>query len=342
MTEPALQAIQRIIQEDPQGRGLAAQSEENLVTATAGDFAAACLSLADSSRPAVGIVTGFLIPQANPPAAETDGPLGALFLAHVLSGLGARVVIAADGNCQKALAAGCRQAGLDGQVKIIVLPPASACDPARRPEYSAIFYDRAGPLTHLLALERVGPNHTLDSIGRQAGISQAVIKSFQDEIPDASRDRCYTAGGRDITALTSAAHWLFDEKAHGRSDIVTIGIGDGGNEIGMGKIRWDIIQRNIHDGGRIACRIATDYLIVSGVSNWGAYGLAAGILFLRETCNWRDRFNPDREREILDCMVEEGGLVDGITGQRTATVDGLEFADYAQPLGRLQEILGRR
>ncbi len=38
--------------------------------------------------------------------------------------------------------------------------------------------------------------------------------------------------GIDITESTSPAHWLFEDD--GRP--TTIGIGDGGNEIGMGKI----------------------------------------------------------------------------------------------------------
>jgi hypothetical protein len=61
----------------------------------------------------------------------------------------------------------------------------------------------------------------------------------------------------------------------------SLGIGDGGNEIGMGKIRWEIIRRNIPRGGLVACRVPVDHLIVCGVSNWGAYGLAAGVLLLR-------------------------------------------------------------
>ena len=44
----------------------------------------------------------------------------------------------------------------------------------------------------------------------------------------------------------------------------------------MGKIPWEVIRRNIPGGGLVACRVPTDHLIVCGVSNWGAYGLAAG------------------------------------------------------------------
>ena len=48
----------------------------------------------------------------------------------------------------------------------------------------------------------------------------------------------------------------------------------------MGKIPWDVIRRNVPNGGLIACRVPTDHLIVAGVSNWGAYALAAGVALL--------------------------------------------------------------
>ena len=33
----------------------------------------------------------------------------------------------------------------------------------------------------------------------------------------------------------------------------------------------------------------------------------------------------DRERDLLKLMVDAGPLVDGVTGERTLTVDGLTF-----------------
>src|SRR5258707_3766177 len=79
----------------------------------------------------------------------------------------------------------------------------------------------------------------------------------------------------------SAALLLFEAAGRQSPPFPTTGIGDGGNEIGMGKIPWDVIRRNIPNGGLVACRVPTDHLIVCGVSNWGAYGLAAGVAFFR-------------------------------------------------------------
>jgi hypothetical protein len=106
----------------------------------------------------------------------------------------------------------------------------------------------------------------------------------------------------------------------------------------MGKIPWEIIRRNIAGGGPVACRVAVDDLIVCGVSNWGAYGLAAGVRWLRGAKSDTDLFDLERERQLLRIMVEKGPLVDGVSGQPAVTVDGLSFDRYAEPLRRLGAI----
>ena len=140
--------------------------------------------------------------------------------------------------------------------------------------------------------------------------------------------------GRDITDTMIPAHTLFD-----RPNAVTIGIGDGGNEIGMGKVSHDTIVRNIPNGDVTHCRTATDHLIVAGVSNWGAYALVAGVFAIRQVTPPGWPFDPEMELRILEVMVREGPLVDGVTGQQTATVDGLTWDEYAAPLVRIREIL---
>ena len=61
--------------------------------------------------------------------------------------------------------------------------------------------------------------------------------------------------------------------------IGTIGIGDGGNEIGMGKVR-DLVRKHIPHGEEIACCVGADQLITAGVSNWGGYALATALHIL--------------------------------------------------------------
>eukprot|EP01040_Poterioochromonas_malhamensis_P016454 gene16454-18669_t len=52
---------------------------------------------------------------------------------------------------------------------------------------------------------------------------------------------------------------------------------DGGNEVGMGKVYDKIIASKIMNGKDIACVVSANHLIISSVSNWGGYALAAAI-----------------------------------------------------------------
>ncbi|HVS40607.1 MAG TPA: DUF4392 domain-containing protein [Gemmataceae bacterium] len=312
MSDALLRAIRDVIQVDVNQRGLAADPEANLVNACPDDFAAACRSIAETPKPGLCVVTGFYIPHADPPAGETDGPLGALFLARALTPLGIRVAFATDPFCFAALKAGLEATGLSPSIPIVGLY--EGLNAALFLYYFSRDKPAYFPLTHFVALERVGPS---------------------------SDGRCYSMHGRDITDKMAPAHELFErEYDEDYTHLSTIGIGDGGNEIGMGKIPWDVIRRNIPNGGLIACRVPTDHLIVCGVSNWGAYALAAGVALLRGTKLDPSLFDVERERELLRIMVEQGPLVDGVTGKPTVSVDGLPFDQYIRPLLQIREILG--
>ena len=69
--------------------------------------------------------------------------------------------------------------------------------------------------------------------------------------------------------------------AHTSEKITTIGIGDGGNEIGMGKVQQKVIE-HIQNGRNIACAVATDHLVTAGVSNWGGSALVAALHVLNQ------------------------------------------------------------
>ncbi|MGL6096580.1 MAG: glutamate cyclase domain-containing protein [Fimbriiglobus sp.] len=302
-----LAAILAAVQTDPGNRGNSA-----LFRACPDDFAAACRSIADHREPAVDVFTGSFAPTAIPPGLETDGPLGAVFLARALIPLGVHVTISTEKAGRNALARGLRAGGLPAH-KLTAWDPDT--DPGgNRPDRMIA----AAPLTtgqarvrsHYVALERVGP-----------GID----------------GRCRTMRGLDVTDDTAPVEMLFPQSGSGR--VRTIGIGDSGNEIGMGKIPHDVVAANVLDGDRIHCRVPTDFLIVAGVSNWGAYALAAGVSVLRGATPPAGLFDPAREREILEVMVREGPLVDGVTGKQTATVDGLTWDEYAGPLARIGAIL---
>ncbi|MGA7265258.1 MAG: glutamate cyclase domain-containing protein, partial [Stellaceae bacterium] len=64
---------------------------------------ASALTAAPSAR--VGLITGFYVPLGSPPAAETDGPVGAALLAKGLAEIGISCRLATDGPCRSACAA---------------------------------------------------------------------------------------------------------------------------------------------------------------------------------------------------------------------------------------------
>lgn len=335
--DAASNRLRDLVQRDPCGRGLATCPDSNLLTACPDDFVHACRDLAGTDHPAVGIVTGFWIPTAQPPRPETDGPLGAVFLARALAPLGFRVVLLTDAWGEAALSVGLRITGWRREVDVVVLPTFEDSRDLGPAAYRRWVFERTGPLTHLIALERPGPSHTLATLQAQGGeaLGQTLL-DFLDAVPEENQDRCHSMRGRDITHLHSPAHWLF-EAGQDEFGPRTIGIGDGGNEIGMGRIPWDVVRRNIAGGGLVACRIPTDRLVVCGISNWGAYALAAGILRHRKETLPAGLFRPETELRILQAMVEQGGLVDGVSGLPTPTVDGLAWDPYAAVLKELAD-----
>lgn len=279
-----LDAILAAVQIDPGSRGLARDPHDNLFTACRGDFAAACRAIVDTTQQ-ICLITGFPIPTGEPPTFETDGPLGAFFLARALRMLGIceAPLLAAEAAVQRAWQA-CREMGMDFAATSTV-PPGAAC----------------------VAIERAGP---------------------------AADGHCYSMRGRVLDPDLNPEINRFLQ-----SNLPLVAIGDGGNELGMGKIPHETIVRNIPDGGRIHCRVPAEHLIVAGVSNWGAYALAAGLFVLRGESPPADLFDPACEKNILDIMVREGPLVDGVTGKQSATVDGLSWEEYIAPLNRIREIM---
>jgi hypothetical protein len=142
--------------------------------------------------------------------------------------------------------------------------------------------------------------------------------------------------GLDITSFTSPAHHLLETApAH----VATIGIGDGGNELGMGKIPWEVVADNIPSGEKIACRIPTTHLIVAGVSNWGAYALAAGMIFLSGKRELSRLFDGVREAQLWESVLLKVPLVDGVTGRPELSVDGLDWNEYQRPLDQIRTLL---
>src|SRR5690606_27675887 len=97
----------------------------------------------------------------------------------------------------------------------------------------------------------------------------------------------------------------------------TIGIGDGGNEIGMGNLKQALAQLDI-----IPAVTECDELIVADVSNWAAWGLAAMVSVLRN----QDMLQDADPLAILQYLSAKGS-VDGVTRLNTITEDSLPHTE---------------
>jgi len=137
----------------------------------------------------------------------------------------------------------------------------------------------------------------------------------------------YNMRGESISENTACFDSFMD-----MSDCPTIAIGDGGNEIGMGKVAKALQGLNI-----VPSTTTCDELIVADVSNWGAYGI---ISFL-SVWNERDLLGEIVPLDILR-YISELGSVDGVTRINQLTEDGLEVSEGESVLLELRQVCGFR
>ncbi len=292
--ESRIAAIEALIHVDV-GRNISA-----LCNANKGGLYAAALALATAKN--VGIITGFYVPRGTPPAAETDGPVGAALLLHGLAAVGIPGRLATDTPCASACAAALRGAGLTN--------------------------------TPLDVAELNTPLDTIIETWRQAGITHALSI---ERCGKAADGRPHNLTGLDISSYTAPLDDLFTAPPW-----TTIAIGDGGNEIGMGNLPPSLIASHIANGESIACTTRADHLIVAGVSNWGAWALLAALAGLRPDWRGGllASLAPALDRRILDATVTHGPAVDGISRLQAMTVDNHPLALHHAKLAEIRAAIG--
>jgi hypothetical protein len=144
----------------------------------------------------------------------------------------------------------------------------------------------------------------------------------------------------DITRFTAKTHFLLEYGKSLNLPIETVGIGDRGNEIGAGKIPWEIFKENgsTHRESIFCCRMKTAYFISCGISNWGGYALLAGVALAKGRLDILEKVTPEQEGRVLDYLIHHGPAIDGITCKQDHSVDGIEFKDYIKVIERVKEI----
>lgn len=259
------------------------------------------------------VLTGFpVFDEQGVPHGETDGPLGAAEIACTLARLGSQVWLATDDEGYPQLCAAIEVFAEDSQVKVYSLEESDQLHEgsfvqilkiqAEDVEAYAADLFRKYRFTHFIPIERPGKGlcgHFCSMRGRHLD--------------------AYVADTDPLLALF---------------DGVSVGVGDGGNELGMGKYQ-DLVVQQVNHGEQIAAKLAADHVLTAGVSNWWGPGLAA--LLSRKT--GKDLLlGADTEERALRAVVAAGGL-DGCTAKPTISVDGLDLAVHLERRALVRALL---
>lgn len=320
-----IRELENIIGEDPGDRGIAALFVQD-------ELLRCCLSLSHCSS--VAITTGFPALYQYSPPDETDGPPGAVAMASMLQALGKQVTLVTDKRAlqmyRDIVKEAVRTGVLETAVPLVTFE--GSC-----PESAVHFLCQDGDLNkprydHLVAIERSG--RAAD--GNHYNMRGVNVKSLVDPIDD-----------------------LFVAAAN-IPGISTTGIGDGGNELGMGKVK-DIVKAKMPKGELIACDVAADFAITAGVSNWGGYAVACG-LYLLQLCpahqrylkrglglekpapqeqlnHWRSNLPSVHKEETFLSTLMSFGIRSGKTAHLAMEVDGLTFhPTHSDIITRLREV----
>jgi hypothetical protein len=232
------------------------------------------------------VVTGFCVRSRR--IGETDGLSGALALASALHSLEKKVVFLTDEFSAPLLAAGMKVDG--GKTPV-----------------------------HLLGQSQEDADAVIDALLASFAPTHAVAIERPGNAADGHR---YSMRGEMLDDLVVSADRLFAPP--GKRGYTTLAIGDGGNELGLGGLR-QALGGCVEHGETIFCATPADHAIPAGVSNWGAYALAATLSLLAGRLLIRA---PTHERSVLAAMVA-AGAVDGRTQRCAISVDGLAWDDYA-------------
>lgn len=261
---------------------------------------------------AIFIATGFADrPDIDSSIAETDGPPGAAFLARALNiAYYAAPIILVEEKNVKANQSVLEAAGL----RCLTPEQAIQATKNRAPIH-------AGSVIGFPTDKTEANNKAQELIELYNPV--AIISTEKGSMN--KNGVIHTTRGHDVTEFQSKIDLLIE--AATAKGILTIGVGDGGNEIGMGVIEEEI-RTNLKYADTCQCLCKggfapftkTDALVVAGVSNWGCYGIAAMVSIINK--NQKVFHNSFMEHEVL-LSCARNSFIDGRSGFTEPTVDGI-------------------
>lgn len=184
------------------------------------------------------------------------------------------------------------------------------------------------PLSKALAADFNVFEIAVDALANSQSEAASALQQLQPELiisierPGLSEQGGYfNMRGEDISPRCAS----FDEFLT-QAQCPTIGIGDGGNEIGMGNIKQAIKQLDITPAAT-----PCDELLIADVSNWAAHGVIA----LLSHWHQQDLFALTDPLDILK-YISDRGSVDGVTRANTLTEDSLPASAGDQLVNQLK------
>uniref|UniRef100_A0A3Q4BRV4 D-glutamate cyclase-like C-terminal domain-containing protein n=1 Tax=Mola mola TaxID=94237 RepID=A0A3Q4BRV4_MOLML len=315
-----IRQLEKIIQEDPGERGIRALFVQDEL-----------LLSVPLDNGSISVHCCLCFPFSPPE--ETDGPPGAFAMATILLSLGKQVTMVMDkralGMNKDIIAEAVQKGVLKTEIQLVTF---ESSDPNSALRFLCHDGDPNKPrYDHLVAIERSGRAED----GNHYNMKGVNIKHLVDPIDD------LFIAAKNIPGIS------------------TTGIGDGGNELGMGKVKEKV-------------KFATLWFIClyplfcsapspAGVSNWGGYAVACG-LYLLHTCPSHQRYlkkglgieptttqeqlqdwtenlpSVTKEESILSTLVRFE-IRSGKTGHLAMEVDGLTFyPTHSDIITRLREV----
>lgn len=245
------------------------------------------------------ILTGFPVSLTNGQyIGETDGPSGTANLAAALIALGCSVSIITDAPSYNLLEAALSYRAPEAELELL---------PFEQTETFIENYIKEQKPTHFISLERPGK------------AADGHLHNMRGEIID--------------HMVADSSSFLDEAKKYGA---VTISIGDGGNEMGMGYYKKQIIS-HVPSGDLICTAESADHVLAGGVSNWWGWGLAASLSYATGLSLLPCDF---QEAKMLEYVVSAGG-VDGCTKKQELTVDNLSLETHLSILGEVAALTSR-
>lgn len=239
----------------------------------------------------VGIFTGAAVMGVFPKG-ESDGPLGAAALARALLKLGYKVNLYTEIDCLEGLTEIAKM--IHCAAPVVVLEKRDSID-----EPCGQYDEIASLLDIAVCTEKVGVNckgiqHSVTGRNRNG------MRAFVDPIINRMNDM-----GK-----------------------ITVGIGDGGNEIGFGSV-YEATCDLIENGRKCICGCESGIVTVTkvkhcypvSISNWGCYALCAALSLL--TGDMELMVTPEEEHDMLMRTIPLE-LCDGGSGLPRYALDGID------------------